>query len=185
MRTGVQGSTRRAVAHALWPLARRGFWAAMLALHVLALPSLVDSAGSADALAQLSLVPRIAGLTLSAIFFVLKVFDVSWLQMRSSRHAWVAAILIIGLLHVGVIDRAINGQPGVDPDHMPWLIAGVMFGSALFLRQILVDLAACLGSALLGGFRPRPYSLAAKRGWRPHEFFSHALFAALRAPPVA
>jgi hypothetical protein len=165
--------------------ARRLFWVFMLVLHSLALPSLFASAASATLTEQLALVPRVAGLAASAIFFVLKFLDVPWLRMRGDWRCLVAAVLVIGLLHVGVIDRAIAGPTGTDPSQMPWLVVGAVLGTALLIRRLLDDLAVRLPSTVPEFLSVHAFAGAVRRAWRPHEVNSHVLYAAQRAPPVA
>jgi len=163
---------------------RRAFWVALLVLHTLALPSLVTTAASASVTEQLALVPRIAGLPLSAVFFALKFLDVSWLRARQDWRRVVAAVLIVALLHVGVIDRALTGQAGADLDHMPWVFVGAILGTGLLIRRLLAEMAVRFPSRAVDGPPAHFFAGAVHRAWRPHESVAHVLFAALRAPPA-
>ncbi len=83
---------------------KRLFWASMLIMHAtpihaLALQVIHSSNSSAVAASLWSLL----GLGLSAIFFVLKVADVSWLRRNPGWRSTVASALIIALIHVGVL----------------------------------------------------------------------------------
>ena len=158
------------------------FWVALLALHTLALPSLVASLTKTSVTEQLALVPRIAGLALSAAFFTLKFFDVAWLRTDWDWQRVVAAVLIVGLLHVGVIDRALASP--VESNSMPWLFVGAVVGTAMLIRRLRAHLALCFPQVGEPADRPFNLSAALHRAWRPHELASHSLFLALRAPPA-
>ena len=103
--------------------ARRLFWLSMFLLHAAALPALWSaSGGEAEFTVRLSLLSRLVGLTVSAGFFALKIIDVSWLRLKPGWRSGVAAVVIIALLHVGVVDRAISGDFQYDFVHL-----GVVF----------------------------------------------------------
>lgn len=165
-------------------LLRRGAWVLLLVLHALALPSLIHAASATTVVGQLSLLPRIVGLALSAAFFTLKMLDVPWLRCTWDRQRIVAALLIVALLHTGVLDRALSGEDGVDPAHLPWLLASTVLVTALLVRRLMYALAVGLftgaadrGAALI------PAGLV-HRTWRPHDSCAHVTFAAMRAPPI-
>ncbi len=95
----------------------------MLVLHGLAIPELISTTASARNFAEL-LGPmiRLAGLSASAAFFVLKIIDVPCLRMSTDWRSIVCIILIIGLMHVGVIDRALGGELSTDGAHIGFVI---------------------------------------------------------------
>jgi len=185
-RQATQSNLARGTNRTLWRL----FWVLMLALHSLALPSVLVTAATASVSEQLGLVPRIAGLALSAVFFGLKLLDVPWLRARTEGKfaGWrclIAAVLVVGLLHVGVLDRAIAGKTGMDPDHLPWLIAGAIFATGLLIRGLLADLTSRSPVRVADLHPPRWIAEALERGWRSHDLVAHATFGALRAPPLS
>jgi len=51
------------------------------------------------------LLVRLVALTGSLGFFVLKIVDVPWLRLRPGKHSWIAATIIIALMHVGAVQR--------------------------------------------------------------------------------
>lgn len=47
-------------------------------------------------------------LVLSALFFALKVVDVPWLRFRTDLRASITWLLILGILHMGALNRTLN-----------------------------------------------------------------------------
>ncbi len=86
-------------AHLSW-LAWRGFWLAMLAAHGPAAAAawlrLATAEGAVDP-------ARIAGLSLSVLFFLLKLWDVRWLRFRPGWRTMVALTLVVGVIHLDVL----------------------------------------------------------------------------------
>ncbi len=85
---------------------KRLFWAVMLILHTapihaVTLRALQSSNNQAVVESWWSLI----GLGLSAIFFVLKVADVSWLRRNPGWRSAVASTMIVAVVHVGVLER--------------------------------------------------------------------------------
>lgn len=164
---------------------RSGFWLSLLLLHGAALPSigsaLASPAGVAD---RLGLLVRLVGLTASALFFVLKVADVRWLRLRPGWRSAVAAVIVVALLHVGVVDRAVAGTLAVDPAP----VGVVLFLGSLchvdILRQAFGLILAILSA--FGHSRREPH----RRGMRWENARPPALeqfiasLGAPRAPPV-
>ncbi len=112
---------------------RRAFWAAMFLLHVgPALASWGSIGNSADVLAELL---RSGFLLASAVFFVLKFVDVPWLRVKPGWRTSVASLIIIGLLHVGILDRATGGQMAYSHGHVGVvLIVSGLLGCDTVLR---------------------------------------------------
>lgn len=157
----------------------------MLVMHGIALPSLFDAVGSTDSGAYLSLITRITGLSLSAGFFILKLFDVPWLRMRGGWRGAVVAVLILGMIHVGVIDRMVGDEMGLDPAHMPWLMATFILGSVLLLAELHdAMLRRFPGSISAGELQPDPRARAVEDAWLPFTSRVVPLYAAPRAPPA-
>jgi len=97
----------------LFPAARsallwRGFWLLMLLAHAKAVAAAWAAFSPTD-LAGMDLV-RPIGLTLASVFFVLKLFDVSWLRFRTDRRALAALGLIVALLHLQTVGLAAGGH---------------------------------------------------------------------------
>jgi hypothetical protein len=55
---------------------------------------------------------RFLVLAVSSVFFLLKIVDVPWLRFRSDFRATVSWLIMISLLHLGVINRAVNEYSG-------------------------------------------------------------------------
>ena len=163
---------------------RRSFWAGLLILHALALPSLFSTLASASVAEQLPLIPRIAGLLLSAIYFTLKFVDVPWLRARQNWRTAVAAIMIVGLLHVGVLDRAFARDAGFEFELQPWLFLSAVLSTALLIRRLLAELAIRFPSrAEFPNLAPQ-FARQVSTCWRPHELVAHVRYAAPRGPPL-
>lgn len=179
----VSGGTRRACGLV--------FWCAVLVLHAAAIPALIGSVGSgADLEATIWMIVRLVGLLISAIFFVLKIVDVPWLRLKPGWRSAATAVIICGLLHVGVVERAMEGESPLSPAAHPgvvlfvaaaWRIDAVCHG----LRRLLPTLA----SARLTRRRRRESDPCRTRSWesalRPALLFFVPSFAGPRAPPVS
>jgi hypothetical protein len=92
-------------------------------MHGIAIPGLIATTRGAHGLPEL-LGPmiRLAGLSASAAFFVLKIIDVPFLRLNSDWRSIVCIVLIIGLMHVGVIDRALGGDLTTDGAHIGFVV---------------------------------------------------------------
>ena len=85
----------------------RGFWLLMGAVHAYALwaswrsflSSAPDGAGLDGCLT----------LTLSMVFFALKVGGASFLEFRGGRRAWVAICLLVAVVHIDCVDPSLTG----------------------------------------------------------------------------
>lgn len=164
---------------------RSGFWLSLFLLHGAALPSigsaLATPAGVAD---RLGLAVRLIALTASGLFFLLKVADLRWLRLRPGWRSAVAAVVVVALLHVGVVDRAIAGDVAIDPTQ----VGVVLFLGSLChldaLRQAFGLILAILSA--FGHSRREPH----RRGMRWENARLPALeqivasLGAPRAPPV-
>lgn len=116
----------------------RVFWLALLLMHVAALPVAVSALSApADIASKAVTGLRFAGLVLSIVFFVLKIIDVRWLRLAPGWRNVVLAVLVIGLLHVGVVERAMQGDAMLDPTHLGLaLIAGSAWRIAASKRSL-------------------------------------------------
>lgn len=167
-------------------LARRLFWFALLLMHGAAVPSLLQILRQGGEFATvLPVGARVAAMTFSAAFFALKVLDVRWLRLCPGWRSVVAAIVVVALLHVGVIDRAIGGEFSLDPAHL---------GLVFFLGSLgHTDLLARLANHVLGLLTPPRLRRARRDRWftracevcfRPYELSFIPSFTGPRAPPA-
>lgn len=125
------------------PLFRRAIriaWGLMLFAH---LYWLVRSIGSPTVTLPSQLL-----LALTCVFLGLKVADVAALRFRCTRHSLIAAVLVVALLHVGVIDR-MAGEP---TDFPPWVLPVIVgaltctrMGVVGFVRRLVIRLALAFG----------------------------------------
>lgn len=119
--------------YATHPLIRRIGWAVMLVGH--ASPWLgalgADAAASGQPHALRALL-----LTLTQLFFALKVLDVRWLRLPADRRGCLAFAVGVALLHAGVVIR--DGHAGVSlaAAQQATLFAGVLAGGALLGRHL-------------------------------------------------
>lgn len=117
---------------------KRLFWFALLLMHLVAFPAAlnaVDSSGDIASAAVSGL--RFVGLVLSIAAFVLKIIDVRWLRIAPGWRSIVLTILVIGLLHVGVVERASHGDAMVNPAHLGLvLVAGSAWQLAAAKRRL-------------------------------------------------
>jgi hypothetical protein len=164
---------------------RRVFWTALLLVHTVSLPSVFYAVASTDMAVRLAAMPRIAGLLLSAAFFVFKIIDVPWLRMRRGWRTAVAAILVVGLLHVGVLDRALGGEVGLDPLHMPWLMLSVVMGAVVLSVQLLRARLTRLFEDISDLLRYHAWRGSVHaHAWIPLPCLERPRYAGCRAPPL-
>jgi hypothetical protein len=95
----------------------------------------------------------------SAVFFALKIADVSWLRLKPGWRSAISSLVIVALLHVSVVDRAVEGELSYSPVHL-----GVVFfvGSLVEfdgLRQGVLRIRG-LAAHKLTGLRPALSSFA-------------------------
>jgi len=111
-------------------------------------------------------------LTLSMLFFALKLRDVPCLRFRTDRGSWVALCLVVALLHTNAILP--DGDPTIVPE-CTTLIVTTWFGTQMpVTRRLLVALPTRIAAAVrcgdpvnrstdtvwLDAFRPRCWGLA-------------------------
>ena len=155
-------------------------------MHVAALPVAVSAlAAPADIASKAVTGLRFAGLVLSIVAFVLKIIDVRWLRIKPGWRSIILALLVIGLLHVGVIERAMHGEAMLDPTHLGLvLIAGSAWRIAASKRS-LTQLLTHLGTHHRRRTSPLVlYRLTHADFTSPIEAMLAAIFVP-RAPPVA
>lgn len=85
--------------HLLWRL----LWVAMLLVHARPVAGLFIADRAFSPLSAFFL-------SLSSLFFVLKIVDVPWLRFRADFRAAVTWMLILSILHLGALNRTINQQ---------------------------------------------------------------------------
>jgi len=162
-------------------LVARLFWLAMIVGHMPAIVSTYNAAGVGElSFARLSL------LVVSQVCFVLKLIDVRWLRLPADRHATLAVVSVLVLLHAGVVGRAAAGQADDAPVWQVLRLGGTL---------------AALG-ALVGGRRPTVARIRPRRvrceahavlrrlrsawldAWLPpRDLFLQRACAVYRAPP--
>lgn len=122
---------------------KRLFWLVMLLFHVGAIRSawtaLTDPSVTPDwALGGIRLTVLIA----SAAFFALKIADVAALRLKSGWRPLVASIVVVALLHINVLDRAVESDSPYSPAPIAAMaIVGALVESST-LRRGLVRLSA-------------------------------------------
>ena len=79
---------------------------------------------------------RVLFLSLSSLFFVLKIVDVPWLRFRTDFRAAVTWLLILGILHLGALNRTID-QENAD--------------SGNGIEVVLISCAAAIGMVAASG----------------------------------
>jgi hypothetical protein len=143
---------------------KRLFWVLMLFFHVGAIrtawSALFDAGVGADwALGGLRLVVLLA----SAAFFALKVADVRALRLKSGWRPLIASAVVVGLLHVNVLDRVVESDSPYSPAPIAAMaVVGALVESST-LRRGLIRLSARLLADDLIGRRPTPHSILASR----------------------
>ncbi|NOT00117.1 MAG: hypothetical protein HOP29_05775 [Phycisphaerales bacterium] len=132
------GSNSNCRAPCRWAI--RFAWGLLLAAH---LYWLVSSLASPTATLSNQML-----LAITCAFFVLKVADVAALRFRCTRRSLVAAVLVVALLHVGVIDRMGDGTSDLPPWILP-AIVGTLTCTQLsvigLVRRSVIRLALAFG----------------------------------------
>jgi len=156
---------------------RTWLWVAMLLVH---LPALAGDWGAL-------LLPHGTGLhagsfialNLSALFFVLKIRDVRWLQFSSDRRSLVTLIIAVALLHVNL-----TAEPGQTVSYADRCQVAATLLLVVSLTPVQTLLANWLSGALAGRHRPRrgPHRTAAVTTCRSA---LPRLLRSPRAPPLS
>lgn len=163
------------------PLLCRGFWLLMVVVHALGLIATWRS--YLTGIDQLSALIAGVTLSLSMLFFLLKVWGVSFLKVRPTKAAWVAACLLIAWIHLDCVDPTLTGE--LSGSYADLVATTVLFGGvtqvsrtvrvvferSLRLRSRRAPGAQAGGIAWFDEFHPRCWVLASR------------LFM-LRAPPA-
>lgn len=169
---------------------KRLFWLVMLLFHVGAIRAawsgLFDPTAAPDwALGGI----RLAVLIASAAFFALKIADVAALRLKSGWKPLVASIVVVALLHVNVLERAVESDSPYSPAPIAAMaIVGALVESST-LRRGLVRLSARLFRDESVRCRSAvPSILASRRTAReriPYQLMSISGLLLPRPPPVA
>ena len=113
------------------------FWLAMFLLHVPGLLASLEAllTGSTSDLFLAGV--RVVGLSLSAGFFLLKMADVAWLRLRPGWRSFVAALIATAVLHVGMLERAVDSELACSPAQMGVVLFVGAAGQAVRLGKRL------------------------------------------------
>lgn len=122
-------------------------------------------------------------LALSMIFFGMKVWGVHWLQFRADRRAYLAFILVVGLVHLDCM------QPGLE-QKFPLNTAAVFsttilaIGSLRALRALLVVFKRSRSHKSVQSLLPASNNTVWYDAFHPHCWILTFQKIAPRAPPV-
>ena len=143
---------------------RQGFWLALLLLHFGGIRAAWHALNSDMTLAEgLSSALRLLLLLGSSVFFALKVADVPRLRLKAGWRPFVAAMVVVGFLHINVLHRAVNDELTYTPAQLGVvLVAGAVVEMEI-VRRIVLELVVRLGRQPklavdghgAGGFRRR------------------------------
>ena len=164
----------------LGPGVRRAAWLLIAAAH---LPGLVSSwrVLFTDAL-DMERLGACGVLTLTMIFFALKVRGVAFLRFRTDRRSRVAVCIVVALLHLDVFRP--SGVPTVVPECAILVATTWLVGSLPVVRRGLRSVLARAGSAFK--YRP-PITPSTDTVWldtvRPRCWTLAFFFFSLRGPP--
>ncbi len=93
---------------------------------------------------------RLVALVLSAAFFVLKIIDVECLRLNGDWRSVVCIVVLVGLMHVGVIDRALGSDLTSDNAHIGFVVfAGIIRWRAAIKRALCHVLSVVFAIRLL------------------------------------
>jgi len=131
---------------------------------------------------------RALGLTAAAAFFSLKIADVGWLRLCPGWRSIVASLLVIGLIHLNVLERITRS----DSPNSPVPLGIVLFAGTLLesdqLRRALAKIPSIAEAALRFSMHPRRFDCgltgpAWEQVFKPHvmRIITHSV--PLRAPP--
>lgn len=121
---------------------RRLFWIGMVLLHSVGLYLAWGRFGDNGSASI-----EVIGLSLSLAFFVLKVVDVRFLRLNPGWRSFVAASVIVALLHVNVLNRIADNGALAPVADISW---AQVVGAALVVelaRRVAKHLRAGVGSA--------------------------------------
>ena len=115
----------------LGQVAWRLFWIGMLAVHAGALRTAVlELVSCASTERRLAVAARLFILSVSALFFCLKIVDAPWLRLRRGWRSTIYSLVVLGIIHLGVVERATQTNLAYSPAHLGVvLFAGGTFGA--------------------------------------------------------
>ncbi|MBI4719154.1 MAG: hypothetical protein HY763_15240 [Planctomycetes bacterium] len=148
----------------------RGFWGLMIYGHAGAALSAWTDCLAAPAGLGGSAALRAVVLSAAVLFFGLKLLDVAWLRIQRGRRPLVAAIAIVAVLHVNVVQRAVGG----DAEYSP-----LQFGAVLVLGAAVESELILRGCRQWGASRTPARLRRCSRRWPAAE--RHAWAVAVRA----
>jgi len=139
-------------------IAKRLFWAALLVMHLSALGSEWEALGAISGSdAWGTSVLRTLALVASATFFALKIVDVPWLRLQPGWRSVVASLVVIGLLHLNVLERVTRTELSSGPAPLGIvLFAGTLIESDR-LRRALSRLPSIADAALRLNMHPQRF----------------------------
>ena len=180
----IQASPRR-LAHA-----GRLFWATMLLMHLGALRAEWASLAAVSSHCGWgTTLLRALALTAAAAFFSLKIADVGWLRLCPGWRSLVASLLVIGLIHLNVLQRITR----FDSANNTVPLGIVLFAGTLLesdqLRRILTKIPSIIKPALRLSTHPCRFACgltgpAWEQIFKPHVVRITTHSVALRAPPL-
>lgn len=165
-------------AHDLLP---RCLWGVMAAAHIPALLSVWDSfiTSGFD-------VARLGGciaLSLTMLFFALKIYGVTFLRMPSQPRSWVAMSLIVVLVHLDVLSP--HPHTSIVPQCLTVVTSVICVAVAVHLGRALTRALRRVNTSLNCRFHTtRSTETVWFDAFRPHCWVRAAHLYALRAPPV-
>ena len=173
-----------------WLSPRRLVWISLLLLHFGPMRSITAQlAQEAQAQFTPATLFRLISLCFWSLFFVLKIVDVAWLRLKPGWQSRIAAMVVVGFIHAGVIERVVAGDSGVTPVQFGFILSAAVSAKGEAVRRRLTFLgsmgssAAASSARALKGLRGRFIGLHELLRTPPDHFVPS--FARLRAPPIA
>ncbi len=117
---------------------KRLFWSVLLSLHIVPLvTAMIQGSVVSTATSTADLMVRLVALGGSLGFFLLKIADVSWLQLRPGRASWIASVAVVLLLHVNTVQRNVfDANPTTPVPVMATLAAGALLDPRAVRRAV-------------------------------------------------
>ncbi len=119
-------------------LLRAGFWLALLVMHAAGVVYAAMGVASGEVSAFDGGV-RIALLLASSVLFALKVVGAPCVRLTAGWRSGLAAIVAVGLTHVGVARRAVHGEAAVKPSSVGIVLALGAAGHAALVRRWVLE----------------------------------------------
>ncbi|RJP30290.1 MAG: hypothetical protein C4547_16890 [Phycisphaerales bacterium] len=164
------------------------FWLALLLLHGAGVAYAALGVAS-GAVAVFDGVVRMAMLLASSVYFALKIADVHCFRLTPGWRSGLAAVVAVGLIHIGVARRAARGESGVRPASVGVVLALGAAGHAALVRRWILELGrACSGAAQSASKTGLKFGPCGPAALCPRPFTQLAFLMSvrsLRAPPLA